>query len=154
LEDQWVLLLDADILLPEELGELRASLDPACLYSARRRLCTTEAEWQAFRQGIRSLSSFPLDQPRALNPRVWNLDPATPVYTFAGYFHLWHHQRPNGTNRMPRSTNAAWYDVRFALSYPPERRVYLQSEVLHLGPIEQNWNGRSSSSWSLLQTSA
>jgi hypothetical protein len=144
--DDWILLLDADILLPEHLDIQLNRLDRAALYSVPRRLCQTKAEWDAFVAGRRDWSSFPLDNPPTIDGKIWGKVPTRNPAGLMGYFQLWHFSALRG-RALPPSRNAASYDVRFALSFAESRRHGLQFEVLHLGPIRMNWNGRVSPVW-------
>lgn len=122
----WILVLDADILLPPAMGALDVRrLNPAVLYGAPRRIC---------------------DPPEAYrSDKPWGKYPAGKDKEHAGYFQLFHASAPSIAEQP-------WYDVHFTHAgggdgyfqsrFPAQRKAYLPFEVLHLGPRDQNWFGR------------
>lgn len=148
--DSWVLLLDADILLQEDLHLDVMALDPQGLYSIKRRMCETEKEWLELRAGRRGVEDFPLYVPAVVNGKVWKHRPTANPAALCGYLQLWHATKAAGLKRMPASLNAANYDVLFAFSFPDALRSFVKGrEVLHLGPSKANWDGRVSPRWNL-----
>jgi hypothetical protein len=147
--ETWLLLLDADILIPPGKELLLDQLDPTGLYSARRRMCMDPSSFLDYSENRRTLQSFPLRIPPIRNGRAWGHFPTSNPAALSGYMQLWCPDGSDGLKRFPESQNAAGYDVTFALSFPEEKRYFLQDiDVLHLGPPKVNWNGRSSARWS------
>lgn len=122
----WILIWDADILLPEEFPYDRVK--PECLHGMRRRF---------------------LDDPTKWTPEYdWKLSrwPADPQWI--GYFQLFHAGDPKLAGVRP------WYDVTFAHAggadayfithWQSPWRQSLKADVLHLGPKDTNWFGRAS----------
>lgn len=146
--DAWILFLDADILIPEQLSIDFAALDQRALYGIPRRMCESMAEWLAYGRGERSFDSFPLNIPPVENGKVWgHLATANPA-ALSGYFQLWNLAHAAGMKVMPGSPNVAEHDLQFALSFPDQLRRYLGPDtVLHLGKPKINWNGRVSPRW-------
>ena len=148
--DSWVLLLDADILLPDDLHRDVATLDPQGLYSIKRRMCETEQEWRELITGRRRIDELPLYVPAVVNGKVWKHRPTDNPAALCGYLQLWHATRAVGLKRLPASSNATSYDVLFAFSFPDALRSFIEGrEVLHLGPRKTNWDGRVSPRWNL-----
>lgn len=147
-ENLWLLVLDADILLPLDLDLAVDGLDPTGLYSVRRRMCEDESAWNDFTKERRSLESFLLNVPPVKNGRVWGKRPTSNAAAICGYFHLWNPRHASGMKRFPEMPSAANYDVEFALSFPEERRRFFPKfEALHLGLSKTNWEGRRSTRW-------
>jgi glycosyltransferase involved in cell wall biosynthesis len=144
----WVLTLDADVLLPPtaQLGKL--SLVPTVLYGAHRRMCEDDLAWRDFAEGRRDMDSFPRNHVPIINGRVWGSRPTANPAALSGYFQLWHSRFAHGARRFPEKPSAAFYDVAFALSFPDSQRRFLDFHVLHLGPTRTNWLGRRSGRWS------
>jgi len=123
--DGWIIVFDADTLLPERLSLHR--LNQSTLYSARRLVLQDPLSWTP---------SFEWSQ----------LSPIKDV-CFAGYFHLFHADDSHIKKRP-------WYDVTFTHAgggdgyfqsrWTPAEKVYLPFYVLHLGPHDTNWCGRIS----------
>lgn len=146
----WLMTLDADILLPSDWSVHLGHLDPRGLYSARRRLCETESEWDDFISRRRSLYSFPLDVPPVIDGQVWGDKPTTNPAALCGYLQIWNPARGSGFTSFPEAPSAAQYDVEFALSYPEQLRKFLPGvDVLHLSVCATNWEGRRSPRWEL-----
>jgi hypothetical protein len=146
-DDCWVLLMDADVLLPDGVRIDLPALDRSTLYSVPRRLCENESDWISFRAGRMPWGAFPLDIPPVIGGKVWGGVPTANPAGLMGYFQLWHLSCLGGIRIMPLSRNAASYDISFALRFADNKRVLLPFEVLHLGPIRVNWDGRNSASW-------
>jgi lantibiotic biosynthesis protein len=146
-EETWLLVLDADIVLPESMRTCLGALDATKLYGAPRRMCDSERAWQDFAAGRRDIRSFPLDMPPVWQGRIWNLPTVNPAAIY-GCFQLWNPARSRGGTRFVEAPTAAGYDVAFALSYADADRSFVPGlEILHLGECRVNWNGRCSSRW-------
>jgi hypothetical protein len=121
----WILLWDADILMPKEM---KLEVEPGYLYSPHRRLVK--------------------------DPRVWTIKDDWTRYPmigdceFAGYFQLFHTDDPVLKQRPWYPTgwnNASGCDTEFQNKWPADHKIRLPFEVLHLGSISGNWCGRCSS---------
>jgi aminoglycoside phosphotransferase (APT) family kinase protein len=141
----WTLILDADIYLPDAFQLDVAELNPQYLYSIPRRICELEWDWVCPENQRRE---YPLAIPPVRNGRVWRRPTSQPA-ALSGYFHLWN-RGTAGQPFYPPSPNAAEYDVEFALQFPEAQRHYLLGDVIHLGPVKQNWSGRVSKPWTLV----
>jgi hypothetical protein len=120
-----MLILDADILLPDtlELGGLR----PRGIHGARRRMLEDVSAW-----------SPDLD---------WSALPLSRDGGPVGYFQLFSAEDPAIAGRRP------WYDVSFAHAgggdayfmerWNPGERFTLPIDCLHLGPKDSHWFGTS-----------
>jgi hypothetical protein len=119
----WLLIWDADVILPDALP--LGMLQPHTLYGARRRI---------------------LDDPGRWCPELpWAACPLSRDGGPIGFFQLFHAADPAVKDRRP------WYDPTFAHAgggdayflthWPPNRRVVLSLDVLHLGPKDVNWFG-------------
>lgn len=144
----WVLTLDADIVVPPSLiGDL-TQLNRNYLYGVPRRVCAQKRAWNDFVTGSREWTSFELDVPRIKNGKLWGLHDTTNAAAVYGYFQLWHVAGAVGARRFVSCPTAALYDVLFALSFGDSHRINLpRQEVLHVGPIRENWSGRTSEKW-------
>jgi hypothetical protein len=122
--DGWIAILDADIILPEVLSLPPLSI--GMLYGCTRRILANPVAYS------RSLdwSLLPLAGDRELAGFFQLFSSADPVLYGCGewYQHHWRH--------------AGCADSFFAKLWPAERQKILPFEVLHLGPIGQNWFGR------------
>lgn len=145
----WTLLLDADIFLPDNFFLDVERLNPVFLCSVPRRICENEWDWVGPEE---RRPEYPLMIPPVKNGKVWRR-PTTNPAALSGYFHLWNRA---ASNRMfyPGSPTAAEYDVEFALLFAEDQRHYLPGDVVHLGPVRQNWTGRVSTPWSLIPDDA
>jgi hypothetical protein len=121
----WILILDADILLPDVLPIPK--LRPDCLYSASRVM---------------------LDDPRQWTPDFdWSRAARTRESTFAGYFQLFHTSDPHLVRRPWYDTtfnHAGGGDEVFQSHWSRKHKIRLPFDVLHLGPRDTNWFGRAS----------
>jgi len=128
----WMMVLDADVILPEALTRPREGWLEDCIYSPQRRLCedvrwfTHELEWD----------TLPYGNEKVIFP-----------FEFAGYCQLFH-ASASCLKKRP------WYgvdhptaqacDSDFYSKWPKAKRVRPPFEVLHLGPTRVNWSGRVS----------
>jgi hypothetical protein len=147
-KDTWVMVLDADILLPFNTPIRLDNLDPTFLYGAKRRMCADETAWNDFVQGKRTIEMFPLDVIPVRDGRAWGNQPTSNPAALCGYMQLWNPVCASCCGRFPLSGTAALYDVKFGLSFPEDHRVDLPGfEVLHLGTGRTNWAGRRTPRW-------
>ena len=121
----WILIHDADVILPDDL-KTDIGLRDGYLYGMRRRILHDPARW---------------------NPNVdWNNCPISADRVIAGYFQLF-----NGSH--VDLEKKPWYDVTFAHAggcdgyfqsrWKYDRKVWLPTYCLHLGERDQNWWGRT-----------
>ncbi len=147
-QTDWVLHLDADIVLPHDFRRLldHARLRKENLYGADRVNVYGYEHWNnhkhkrepshVHRYFIEPPHEFPL------GARIIHHDHG---YVPIGYFQLWH-----GTRRYPtHQGNAEHTDVLFACQWPRYQRVLLPEIICyHLesatepGPFGTNWSGR------------
>lgn len=120
----WMLMLDADIVLPDAFDQLvdPAALDKECLYSFHR---VDYPTYQDFVDGTR--------------PKPYR-------YDFMGFFQLyWQKDK----YYPPHSMACSRCDMQFAHSFPPSRKKILHEDVIlrHLGEDSKNWYGRVTPLW-------
>lgn len=126
----WTCILDADTLLPGNASEFfnDAFLKTGNLYGAGRRM----------------LPNFLIEQIEDLD---FKLIPTHALHLHSGYFQLFHWQDPRCRN-MPqyseKSNHAGKADTFFMKGWPEHRRLWMPFDVVHLGPQDRNWFGRSS----------
>lgn len=127
----WVLLLDADILLPSPFG---LPDDKVPLYGARSRHCEKFEDfgkkWENYPY---RRSTYKLGENR---------------FRLAGYFHLW--WGPSQPEKLPPSPrkDASKYDMKHSERF--ERVELLPDyEVLHIGESMKNWKGRITEKWEI-----
>jgi hypothetical protein len=121
--DGWILIFDADILMPARLPLW--GLDPTRLHGTRRRI---------------------LDDPSAYSPTLdWKTCPLRDDPGPIGYFQLFHADAPALRDVRPwygvEFPHAGGGDARFMLRWPAGFRSFLPAECLHLGPVDTNWFG-------------
>lgn len=144
----WILHLDADILLPHRFREMvkKAKLNPKHLYGADRLNTKSFDHWNMHQH-----HSYPQFQWRYLihpNPHfelgsrlLHNEYGWCPI----GYFQMWHSSLKR---QYPITHGSAEHgDVLFAVQWPREERILLpEFFVYHLeseqAPMGKNWNGR------------
>lgn len=121
--DAWMMLLDADIVLP---AEMPLDLQPGCLYSPRRHMCLDPPAWDGTEQS-------------------WPQFPVYPEREFAGYCQIFHMQDPAVLPwpNYPANWKMANCDSEFQNRWPEEKKVRPAFNVLHLGPPAKNWAGMS-----------
>lgn len=125
----WVVNLDADILLPRNFREklTALTLNPGCLYYTRRRNLTENAG---------GIGMAPLED-EATNFRPW------------GYFQLWNVLAKSAPKQYPDVfVSAGNVDTWWQFQWPPHKRVTLpyneeQFDVGHVphGSLASRWNG-------------
>jgi hypothetical protein len=151
----WLLHLDADIVLPADFRESLedADLDPACVHGADRLMVRGWDAWQAFKaRGAlrRSWHCAVLPRDLLIGTRWADIRYG---YVPIGFFQLWHQsadvRKGIRLRRYPDThQDAARADVKFALQWDRRHR-HLIPEVLvaHLesGPAKlgANWKGRT-----------
>ncbi len=153
----WVLHLDADIVLPRQFRRLLdwAHLDPRCIYGADRRNLVGWEEWARFKTtkhywDCHSYECF--HKPKEELPVGHRWCSSIHGYVPIGCFQLFHGSqlvdRGMHVRRYPiEHGSAARTDVQFALQWDRRYRQLLpEVAVLHLesqgAPMGSNWNGR------------
>jgi len=123
----WFLLLDADIIIPNNFS-LPNELNINNLYGIQRKM-------------LRDIDKY--------HPNLdWKDIPEDANKEIIGYFQLFNGRSKFLTNRKN------WYetdwihdggsDGEFLKLFPPENKVKIKGNVLHLGEDVKNWNGRCS----------
>jgi hypothetical protein len=123
---EWVLLLDADIVLPPEIASVDVNnLDRDTLYGTERVVYRTKDDWT-------TKSNAYLDR-----------------HKFMGFFQLFHTSSNNFTKDYfcynEKYNYADLSDYEFAKKWPT--KTLLEFYSVHLGETEQNWDGRVTERW-------
>jgi len=124
--DGWLVVMDADILLPESFDV--SDCLPSNLYCPRRRQCDDVTAWN------------PEDSD-------WSRYKLLKEQEHAGFFQLFHASDPVLATRPWYGTDwrhAGGCDSDFQAKWAAEHKRWLPFEVLHLGPHGTNWLGRVS----------
>lgn len=149
--EDWILHLDADIVLPHRFRHLlwRAQLDRKNLYGADRVNVYGYDYWMAHKAKTipHHTHRYFVEPPREfpLGARIVHQDHG---YAPIGFFQLWH--ATAGKKYPIVQGNAENTDVLFAIQWPRANRVLLPEVfVYHLDsekgpkPMGANWNGRT-----------
>lgn len=129
--DGWILIWDADIVFPPTVTYSFdvASIDPENLYGVPRLICENPAEY------ARNESS------------AWDNAHETVDKEFPGYFQLFSASSSYLKDQPywydPTFVHAGGGDAWFQTLWPEEKKIRLSSTVLHLGPRDRNWYGRT-----------
>ena len=99
--EQWLMVMDADILLFHPLAAEIPHVDARGLYSLRRRLCETPESFASFLAGDLDVSQFPVDVAPFINGKAWDRVQTSKTAALAGYLHLWCPMRAAGSLRYP-----------------------------------------------------
>lgn len=121
--DGWILIWDADILMPNGLG--LEHIRPNTLHGAKRRILEDPTQW---------------------TPEFnWKTCTCSHDQGPIGFFQLFHSDSDSVRGKHP------WYDVSYPHAgggdayfmdlWPHNRRRILPIECLHLGPKDRNWFG-------------
>lgn len=124
----WIVLLDADIVVPAEADLRGPWAVPGSLYTPRRLMRLDAA-------GVSG------------DPATWRSGRPAGNEEFAGYFQMFH--ASDAALGPPPWYSTRWKhaggsDSEFWKRWPIRRRVRPPFEVLHLGPDGENWHGRAS----------
>jgi hypothetical protein len=146
----WVVHMDADIVLPARTRELleKIDLDPHSIYGCDRMMCPSFDEWIRYIQRPtlhHTAETFVIPEPFPLGARVarlWN-DGWLPI----GFFQLWSVSGSGVRDYPTEHGTAGRTDMLHALRWPRRRRHLIPELIaIHLeGPIEpgvKNWRGR------------
>ncbi len=124
----WILIWDADIVLPDNLRIDESKLDPECLYGCHRRIMKDPSE--------------ALADP----PRSWDSYPRHEEFELAGYFHLFNAAASSIAKRPWYGVDwmhAGGCDSVFQEKFPKDKKFRLNFDSLHLGEVDVNWLGRT-----------
>ena len=119
--NDWCLILDSDILLPQEWPAFRPKLGN--LYQARR---LQVPDWKKKIEPERHWKRY-----RKITERP------------SGYFHLFHAKDPRGARYLDCWRWCGTGDWEFQDRRPEASKVLMPFDVVHLGTPEVNWCGRS-----------
>ncbi len=146
----WVLHLDADIVLPPRTREIltKIRLDPNFIYGIDRMMCPSYEAWVRYMQTPtqqHTAETFVIPEPWPIGARVARLqnDGWMPI----GFFQLWN-AKHSGIHDYPlQHGTAGRTDMLHAMRWPRERRALIPELLgVHLeGPIapgQKNWRGR------------
>lgn len=144
----WIVVLDADIVLPPPLSLHWVELGPS-------RAGLAEGIWSNVTEVQYAEAGNLYNPPRRMleNPAAyredldWKTLPLRIEYPgeYPGYFQQFHASDPVLAKRPWYATNwrhAGGCDTDFHKRWPKERKHCLNFEVLHLGPTNVNWCGR------------
>lgn len=128
----WILVLDADIVLPPGVSEVFRVNPPKIgrLYTPYRRILDDPKAWVSY-----------------INTEKWKTLPGRKEdRAHYGYFQLFHADDPALRNRpwYPICwTHAGRCDDEFQHRWPSDHKERPDFEVLHLGKCDENWFGRA-----------
>jgi len=123
----WILVTDADIVIPPEFVDNLELVEKGFLYGARRQLLADPTK-------LHTLSRKELDE----LPRIPGHDPY-------GYFQLFHADDPCLESRPWYPVDwlhAGGCDNDFQRKWPRQGKQWLPMSVIHLGEDGKNWCGR------------
>jgi len=148
--DDWVVHMDADIVLPPRTRELlhKIDLDPKCIYGIDRLMCTSYEDWIEFLsnpevQHVQEVFVFGNAFPLGVRIAKTDMDGYVPI----GYFQLWNAQE-TGIKRYPViHKSVARSDMLHAMQWTRRQRVLIPEIFgIHLeseeAPGGANWRGR------------
>ena len=125
----WVLIIDADVLLPFRFRERLHAQDlyPRAVYGMTgRRMCVTWLQY-SWRQRV--------------EPWVENLEYHPNIL---GYFQLFSMTQPHKAYPIDRITPIVHDDIAFQYLFKAALRRRLPFNCIHVGPPQHNWAGRDS----------
>ena len=112
---KWVILMDADIILPAELAAVK-----------------TSAFTKRWMYGMKRVDAHNYEDYVSNKLRPYH-------QIFSGYFQMYHNK---SALYPPKSFNASWCDTAFRNLFP--RRILIPGmSVVHIGERQMHWNGRS-----------
>ena len=135
----WMLITDADIILPSNLRDCVAhAKDKKAIYAAKRVICPR-------REDLNRINSREAKNTKIGHPLMGRFQ-----YPVVGYFQLFHSSSCHFT-KNPKyredSPTAAVCDLSFAQQWPEEDTLGIKSHCIHLGMNSRNWNGRVTGSF-------
>jgi hypothetical protein len=126
----WILVTDADIILPQIFRSVLTNLDINNIYWTDRYLCKTRYDLEMFSK-------------RSSIVRLWEHDDRP-----AGFFNLFNFKAQTIKNYKQlydeRFKACNRYDTQFFRSWPKNNRKKFSLPVIHLGHIGIDWYGRIS----------
>lgn len=143
-DPQWVVLLDADIVLPSSFRRdlSGVTLDPASIYTCDRYVCDSRELWDKMQRRAKHLyHGQAYDAEAFLYVPPW--DQITKRLNIpVGYLQLVHYGGILGQLGYPTSSGTAnWSDVEFARGFSAGNRVWIDGlRVIHLGTTGDNDN--------------
>ena len=133
--NDWVLITDADMYVPDNFKDKINSLDNECIYGTHRYMCPTFNDWNKF------------NDTKIIN-KSWQLQKHR-LAIGVGFFQL-----INYNSEIMKKLSPKWYsedfghagrsDRMFLRNWPDNLRKNLKINTVHLGSDElgKNWNGR------------
>jgi len=148
----WILLMDADILLmppPDNWHVLHKKM----MYGVRRRDIGNPEQWQRCLDGCwYDMPYIPLPPikrtPKGL--KVWAYRKSGNPIAMQGYFQLWHWR--TNPHTLKEHHTAAVYDSELAERWPDHLRHFVpwtNYSVMHMGQARVNWEGRTTEHWAV-----
>lgn len=152
---EWMLHLDADILLPSDMHQVLddAHLDKSCIHGCDRLNLVGYETWKKSPTFLVRQNTWAVELQRGsltIGTRVANVGHG---YTPIGYFQLWHGSSVNWRGSVLKNYphhhgTAARTDVQFAYHWDRRHRVLIpEMLVLHLesekAKMGTNWKGRN-----------
>ena len=136
-KNEWVLISDADIILPQKLNSVLFKLkNKQALYSSKRIFCEQKEK----------LTTILKDIEASIEPKKpWQ---GCIKYPAVGYFQLFNSssrfflKNPKYREDLP---TAASCDLSFSEQWPKDKTLSLKLSCVHLGKNNQNWCGRTTS---------
>ncbi len=138
--NDWVLITDADMYIPDDFKEKTKDLNKECVYGTHRYMCPTNKEWEEFINTKEINKSWVLQKHR--------------LAIGVGFFQL-----INFNSEIMKKLNPKWYsedfghagrsDRIFLRNWPDDLRKNLKLNTIHLGSDElgKNWKGRVTGKW-------
>ncbi len=151
LMSDWVVHLDADIVLPGNTRRSleKAELDPTCVYGIDRFSCRSYEDWCRYSAHPRPV----LQHDTMVHP--WLFPVGTRIcrgqyggYLPIGFLQLWNPKGSDVFSYPENHTRADRTDVLFSLNWPRRKRILLPEIIgIHLeseqAPSGANWSGRT-----------
>lgn len=131
IEDRWVVVLDADILIPQGITSFTEGWHPDALYTPRRKIIGNAFIREFIKCRMVPYSRFVVSEP---------------IEEHAGYFQAFHSAccflAARRTWYPTNWTSCGGCDSEFARYWPKGCQHRPAFEVIHLGDDEKNWCGR------------
>ena len=136
----WLLICDADIILPYNLNLFLPKLQILdAIYSSKREFCTEKKYLNNILNEVNQINSNNIIN----HPKPWMSCLTWPT---VGYFQLFH-SYSNFFTQKPKYREdfktAAGCDLQFARQWPKEKSLNVRARCIHLGQNRKNWNGRT-----------
>lgn len=132
----WLLISDADILLPTNLKDMIADIrDKDALYGINRIIIKEKHNLETAKRV--SLKATYIGKPYELSR----------MHPIRGYFQLFHTKSMYYRNKGYRTDipTAASSDLSFSHQWPKNKSFCFKADCIHLGQNAQNWEGRVTS---------